>query len=319
MGGPDARSTTATPCGRRVAQVAHEPTRPDPLPPMPRDPAPCGRHAVQVLRTYPAQRPPYPFAPEGERSIARAYLKAFRRAERLDLPRGPVPLVRGRRRRTGRGAPPRTPAAARRGRSPLPGPRRRVQRTAVPHRAAARARARLRRRRRPGRRVRPRERAWPADLRARQGLHHRRRVDDGRLRQPQPSLVDARLGAVVRRARRRARRARAARPGRPRRRRAPARPRRRGCDCGASTSVATPTTTPTSSTSTAAFDALRRRRDALDAWHEGRRRGPRPAGRLRVHRPEQVPEYHAWWANAVYRMLVDPDGRPTAQRRRQRY
>ncbi len=42
-----------------------------------------GSHAVQVLRTYPAKRPKYPFAPNGERSIARAYEKAFRRARRL--------------------------------------------------------------------------------------------------------------------------------------------------------------------------------------------------------------------------------------------
>ena len=46
-------------------------------------PGAAGSHAVQVLRTYPAKRPPFPFAPEGERSIARAYLKAFRRARRL--------------------------------------------------------------------------------------------------------------------------------------------------------------------------------------------------------------------------------------------
>ena len=39
--------------------------------------------AVQVLRTYPSKRPPYPFAPQGERSIARAYAKAFARARSL--------------------------------------------------------------------------------------------------------------------------------------------------------------------------------------------------------------------------------------------
>jgi phosphatidylserine/phosphatidylglycerophosphate/cardiolipin synthase-like enzyme len=42
-----------------------------------------GRHAVQVLRTYPARRPAYPFAPEGERTIARFYRKAFSRATSL--------------------------------------------------------------------------------------------------------------------------------------------------------------------------------------------------------------------------------------------
>jgi phosphatidylserine/phosphatidylglycerophosphate/cardiolipin synthase-like enzyme len=41
---------------------------------------PCGPHAVQVLRTYPQRRPRYPFAPKGERSIARAYIKAFTNA-----------------------------------------------------------------------------------------------------------------------------------------------------------------------------------------------------------------------------------------------
>ena len=43
----------------------------------------AGTHAVQVLRTYPVKRPRYPFAPDGERSIARAYAKAFRRARNL--------------------------------------------------------------------------------------------------------------------------------------------------------------------------------------------------------------------------------------------
>ena len=33
-----------------------------------------------MLRTYPARRQPYPFAPEGERSIGRAYVKALERA-----------------------------------------------------------------------------------------------------------------------------------------------------------------------------------------------------------------------------------------------
>lgn len=56
---------------------------PDPLPPQPPDPPPCGPHHVQVLRTYPAVRPSYPFAPKGERTIARGYTKAIRRARRL--------------------------------------------------------------------------------------------------------------------------------------------------------------------------------------------------------------------------------------------
>ncbi|MDD7966183.1 phosphatase domain-containing protein [Actinomycetospora lemnae] len=59
------------------------PRRGTPLPEPVPDPAPAGRCAVQVLRTYPRRRPPYPFAPRGERSIARGLIKALGRAERL--------------------------------------------------------------------------------------------------------------------------------------------------------------------------------------------------------------------------------------------
>jgi phosphatidylserine/phosphatidylglycerophosphate/cardiolipin synthase-like enzyme len=54
-----------------------------PLPPQPPDPAPCGPHDVQPLRTYAAIRPRYDFAPMGERSVALGYTKAIRRARRL--------------------------------------------------------------------------------------------------------------------------------------------------------------------------------------------------------------------------------------------
>jgi len=39
--------------------------------------------AVQVLRTYPSRRPRYPFAPDGERSVARGSSKAVERARTL--------------------------------------------------------------------------------------------------------------------------------------------------------------------------------------------------------------------------------------------
>ena len=52
---------------------------PDPRP-APRDAGPC---TVQLLRTYPNRWPGYPFAPDGERSAARAYAKALGRARRL--------------------------------------------------------------------------------------------------------------------------------------------------------------------------------------------------------------------------------------------
>jgi len=49
----------------RIASIAREPRRPEKLPPLPATPPPVGHQAVQVLRTYPAKRPPFPFAPDG--------------------------------------------------------------------------------------------------------------------------------------------------------------------------------------------------------------------------------------------------------------
>ena len=63
-------------------RVSHEPRRRELL--LRRvPPPPSGSQAVQVLRTYPARHRAIPFAPDGERSIARAYLKALRRARAL--------------------------------------------------------------------------------------------------------------------------------------------------------------------------------------------------------------------------------------------
>lgn len=47
------------------------------------DPLAVGGHAVQVLRTYASRRPRYSFAPNGERSVARAFAKAIKRARTL--------------------------------------------------------------------------------------------------------------------------------------------------------------------------------------------------------------------------------------------
>ncbi|SHN60235.1 Phosphatidylserine/phosphatidylglycerophosphate/cardiolipin synthase [Geodermatophilus obscurus] len=56
---------------------------PGPLPPPAPPPDPAGTCTVQLLRTYPRRRPRYPFAPDGERSVARGYAKALARARRL--------------------------------------------------------------------------------------------------------------------------------------------------------------------------------------------------------------------------------------------
>ncbi|MDQ1714604.1 MAG: hypothetical protein QOC60_549 [Frankiaceae bacterium] len=69
---------------RMLAQKrAHLPRHPPALPEHFPDPPEAGPHSVQVLRTYGARRPIYPYAPKGERSIARAYEKAFGLADRL--------------------------------------------------------------------------------------------------------------------------------------------------------------------------------------------------------------------------------------------
>ncbi|MFL6169639.1 MAG: phospholipase D-like domain-containing protein [Ornithinibacter sp.] len=64
-------------------RLAGMPRHPEPLPTRWDPPPEVGPHSVQILRTYPAKRPAYPFAPDGERSIARAYARAFDRARRL--------------------------------------------------------------------------------------------------------------------------------------------------------------------------------------------------------------------------------------------
>jgi phosphatidylserine/phosphatidylglycerophosphate/cardiolipin synthase-like enzyme len=56
---------------------------PDPDPETTTPPGADG-HDIQILRTYPRLHvTPYPFAPKGERSIARGYMKALKRARRL--------------------------------------------------------------------------------------------------------------------------------------------------------------------------------------------------------------------------------------------
>ena len=66
-----------------IHRIVRQPRRASPLPTDgPSTPA-LGDVGIQVLRTYPPRRPRYPFAPEGERSIARAYLKAIGRARSL--------------------------------------------------------------------------------------------------------------------------------------------------------------------------------------------------------------------------------------------
>ena len=84
----DSNPLTRNPVRRLQSWVAREDQTPDPLPPQ--APAPVavaaqdgGTHCVQLLRTYPDLYPGYDFARDGERSVARGYGKALRRAWRL--------------------------------------------------------------------------------------------------------------------------------------------------------------------------------------------------------------------------------------------
>src|SRR3954447_3072029 len=72
-----------TPYRMLLQRSARMPRRPEPLPETFPPPPPAGPHAVQVLRTYSAKRPRFPFARQGERSVARAYAKAFEHARSL--------------------------------------------------------------------------------------------------------------------------------------------------------------------------------------------------------------------------------------------
>ena len=71
------------PISTATDMLRHEDMSPDPLPERPPDPPPAGPLTIQVLRTYPAMRPAYGFARLGERTVARGYTKAIRRARRL--------------------------------------------------------------------------------------------------------------------------------------------------------------------------------------------------------------------------------------------
>ena len=72
-----------TPYRMLLQRLADMPRHPEPLPATAPPPPPAGPHAVQLLRTYGVKHPPFPFAPGGERSVARAYTKAFTLARSL--------------------------------------------------------------------------------------------------------------------------------------------------------------------------------------------------------------------------------------------
>jgi phosphatidylserine/phosphatidylglycerophosphate/cardiolipin synthase-like enzyme len=304
----------------RVAmrRVAREPRRPDPLPPMPDDPAPCGQHAVQVLRTYPAKRPRFPFAPDGERSIARAYLKAFERATSLVyvedqyLWSGAAARFLGDRLR----AEPSLHLVAVVPRYPdqdgrLSGPPNRIgQQHAIEHLRQA-----------GGDRVAffdlEASSGWPIYVHSKicviddiwmivgsDNLNIRSWTNDSEL---SCAVIDQRRderepldpGGHGDGARQLARSSRL----------------RLWCEHLGRDDPDVDDLID----GVAAIEVLRRSAAALDAWHENQGRGPRPPGRLRMHRPDLVGRWATWWAQPIHRVLVDPDGRPRSLRRAGRF
>jgi phosphatidylserine/phosphatidylglycerophosphate/cardiolipin synthase-like enzyme len=67
------------------------------------------------------------------------------------------------------------------------------------------------------------------------------------------------------------------------------------------------------------FKAFQTAAAELEAWHRGGARGPRPAGRLRPYSMPKLSATTKLWANPLYRVIYDPDGRPRNLRRRHAY
>ena len=302
----------------RLTRRVDQPRRPSPLPPMLRDPAPAGPHAVQVLRTYPAKRPPLPFAPSGERSIARAYLKALWRARRLvyledqylwseDVAQA---LADALRRSPGLrliAVVPRYPDQDGR----ISGPPNRIgQQDALDTVLAA-----------GGDRVAvydlENQLGTPIYVHAKvcviddvwaavgsDNLNRRSWTHDSELsaavldgtrdeREPRdPAGLGDGARVFARELRLRLWR------------------EHLGRGPGEDGDLLDPVE---------GFDAWGRAAAALGAWHQGGRRGTRPPGQAREHDPGRVQPWAAWWAGPVYRLLVDPDGRPRRVRRAGRF
>jgi phosphatidylserine/phosphatidylglycerophosphate/cardiolipin synthase-like enzyme len=302
------------PLRRALRMAIKQPRRGSPLPAEPPvGPVPGGTHAVQVLRTYPSKRPRYPFAPDGERSIARAYRKAFGRARSLvyledqyfwsldaaralaeALRRSPalyvVAIVPRYPDRDGRA----TEAASGIGRERVVD----ILRRAGGDRVAIYDLENVE--------------GTPIYVHAKVGivddvwmaigsdnLNRRSWTHDSEI---SCSMIDSERDD-----------------------RAPVDPA--GLGDGARVLARTTRLSlwrehlerddhdddlvdPIDG-----FDALARSAAALDAWHAGGRRGPRPPGHLRVHREQRVGRLTRWWALAMHRALLDPDGRPRSMAR----
>ncbi|MFG2769889.1 phospholipase D family protein [Streptomyces sp. NPDC048350] len=308
----------------RLRELAHrEDTTADGLPPQAPDPEPCGTHAVQLLRTYPNRLlRGYPFAPDGERSIARGYLKALRRARALIYvedqylwsPRvvaGFAEALAGRPGLMMIGVVPSVPEQD--------------GKLSLPMNLIGRIKALDELRRAGGDRVAVYglenhagtpvyvhakvcviDDAWASvgsdNINLRSWTHDSElscAVVDESLdpRQPRdPGGLGDGARVFARELRLELMREHLDEEGTARQRAAA------GPDALCDPAIA--------------FDAFAEAADALDAWHARGRRGPRPAGRLRRYAVPDLPVAQRLSAAPLHRALIDPDGRPLRLRRR---
>jgi phosphatidylserine/phosphatidylglycerophosphate/cardiolipin synthase-like enzyme len=272
------------------------------------DPEPCGSDAVQVLRTYPYRRRGYSFAPSGERSIARAYRKALGRAQRLVYledqylwcPQVVTCFAEALAARPGLRLIAVVP------RFPIAGPSQALRATgsAVAPQLLARARSLDLLRRLGGDRVGiydvENHAGTPVYVHAKVGV-----VDDAWVTVGSGNVnrrswtYDSELSCAVL----------GEAAGGPclaqDLRLALAREHLDRAE-GDDADLRDPHD---------AFDAFAASASRLDAWHAGGQRGPRPPGRLRRHYPTPLPPATVRWAEPLYRILFDPDGRPRPMRR----
>ncbi|WP_409470008.1 phospholipase D family protein [Streptomyces sp. HC307] len=308
----------------RLRELAHrEDTRADPLPPQAPDPQPCGTHTVQVLRTYPNRLlRGYEFAPDGERSIARGYRKALRRARALIYLEDQYlwsPHV------VERFAEALTANTGLRLIAVIPSLPEQDGRLTLPMNLIGRIAALDRLRRAGGGRVAvyglENHAGTPVYVHAKACV-----IDDVWASVGSDNINlrswthDSELSCAVL----------DERPD-PREPRDPG-----GLGDGARSYARNlrlelshehlDTQAPRTSHApdplcdpTTAFDAFAASAAALDSWHAGDHRGPRPPGRLRTYRPPTLSRTATTLCTPLHRLLVDPDGRPLGLRRRNAY
>ncbi|GAA2648697.1 phospholipase D-like domain-containing protein [Streptomyces spororaveus] len=313
----DPAPLSRSPLTRLREHLHREDIRADPLPRQTPDPARCGTHTVQLLRTYPNRLlRGYPFAPDGERSIARGYTKALRRARALIYledqylwsPHVVDCFARALRRHPRLrliGVVPTVPEQT----GPL----------TLPMNLIGRIKALDELRRAGGDRVA----VYGLENRARTPVYVHAKacvIDDVWASVGSDNINlrswthDSELSCAVYDERTDPR--------------SPVDPGGLGdgarvfarelrlelmaehTDAGAADALCDPVS---------AFDLFAESAAALDAWHEGGRQGPRPPGRLRRYVPPELGTAQRMLAIPLNRVLVDPDGRPLGMRFRRRF